>query len=378
LFTRWIPGRRDEFDERVLGPNASAAAKTALNEQLDAVLAAGSRELAWSDALKVKNVTEGFGRLDALDRIGNQVFATDSDKQANYAPISAPVHCPRICDAAWFEWVQYNGSIERPMVRNAGEALGVAAQVQLIGPNMFKSSVKVRELYDMEKQLAGGAPYAADGFTGLRAPRWSDTPLPPINAALAQQGAGLYAEHCQGCHMAPTTSPEFWNSRRWTTPNAAGERYLDLELIAVSHVGTDPAQASGMAAQPPTPASDRDRMNGYRDNGLQAPLKYKVCPLDGIWATPPYLHNGSVPNLYALLSPVGERPTTFYLGNREYDPEHVGYRTEPLRNGFKFDTAFPGNSNRGHEFTDAKGPSVIGPLLKDDERRALIEYLKTL
>src|SRR5712672_1888448 len=48
--------------------------------------------------------------------------------------------------------------------------------------------------------------------------------------------------------------------------------------------------------------------------------------LDGVWATPPYLHNGSVPNIYALLSPVSERPKSFYLGRREFDPFCVGYQ----------------------------------------------------
>ena len=66
--------------------------------------------------------------------------------------------------------------------------------------------------------------------------------------------------------------------------------------------------------QPPTSASMREQMNGNRPNGLRTPLSYKVRPLNGIWATPPYLHNGSMPNLYALLSPLEERPTKFYSG----------------------------------------------------------------
>jgi hypothetical protein len=106
---------------------------------------------------------------------------------------------------------------------------------------------------------------------------------------------------------------------------------------------------------------------------------YMPRPLNGIWATPPYLHNGSVPNLYALLSPVAERPTTFYLGNREYDPEHVGYRTGKFPGGFEFDTTIRGNRNTGHEFADSPNKDgVIGRLLTPDERLDLIEYLKTL
>ena len=119
-------------------------------------------------------------------------------------------------------------------------------------------------------------------------------------------------------------------------------------------------------------------MNGHRHNGIQAKLAYKVRPLNGVWATPPYLHNGSVPNLYALLSPVTERPTTFYLGHREYDPVNVGYRYDELAGGFKFDTTILGNRNTGHEFSNEKGNGVIGRLLSPDERRALVEYLKTL
>jgi hypothetical protein len=117
-------------------------------------------------------------------------------------------------------------------------------------------------------------------------------------------------------------------------------------------------------------------MNGYRKNGIDHPLGYKARPLNGIWATPPYLHNGSVPNLYALLSPVSERPTKFYLGNREYDPVKVGYGTDKLDNGFELDTTLRGNTNTGHEFNNGKD-GVIGRLLTPQERRALVEFLKT-
>jgi hypothetical protein len=214
--------------------------------------------------------------------------------------------------------------------------------------------------------------------------------------------------------MAPVTEPDFWNSDRWSAANAAGERYLNLEQVDISHVGTDPAEAEDMmnrrvatppslgitsdqfgvalgqlveltvnhwydSQQPPTPPVLRDQMNGNRPNGVRAPLSYKVRPLNGVWATPPYLHNGSVPNLYALLSPVSERPKKFYLGNREYDPVNVGYRSEEFPGGFEFDTSIRGNSNSGHQFTDTPNQAGrIGRLLTPEERRALIEYLKTL
>jgi len=96
---------------------------------------------------------------------------------------------------------------------------------------------------------------------------------------------------------------------------------------------------------------------------------YKARPLNGIWATAPYLHNGSVPTLYDLLLPEEERPQTFSLGGWEYDPEKVGYATYTGPNAFEFNTEVKGNSNKGH---------TRGTSLSDEERWALVEYLKSL
>lgn len=118
----------------------------------------------------------------------------------------------------------------------------------------------------------------------------------------------------------------------------------------------------------------------------QQPLAYKARPLAGIWATPPFLHNGSVPNIYQLLSPVSERDSKFFVGRREYDPRVLGYDTKPLsKSGFWFDTSIQGNTNVGHEFRAGYIPykpgnppqyGVIGPELTPAERWQIIEYLK--
>lgn len=118
----------------------------------------------------------------------------------------------------------------------------------------------------------------------------------------------------------------------------------------------------------------------------QQPMAYKARPLEGIWATPPFLHNGSVPNIYQLLSPVSERAEKFFVGRREYDPVTLGYDTTPLsKSGFWFDTRLEGNLNTGHEFRAGYVPykpgnppqyGVIGPELTPDERWQIIEYLK--
>lgn len=122
---------------------------------------------------------------------------------------------------------------------------------------------------------------------------------------------------------------------------------------------------------------------------------YKPRPLEGVWATPPFLHNGSVPNLYQMLLPPAQRSARFFVGRRDFDSKYVGYVSEPAAadeaDGFWFDTSKDGNHNTGHAFVataeqlraaraDPKGhalPSgVIGPLLSDEERWAIVEYLK--
>jgi hypothetical protein len=125
---------------------------------------------------------------------------------------------------------------------------------------------------------------------------------------------------------------------------------------------------------------NRDYWNGYRPAGAIAAPQYHAPPLNGIWASPPYLHNGSVPTIDALLSPLTERPTMFYTGSREYDAEHIGYRTEQqFRGAFSYDTRIRGNTNIGHRFENGpRGNGVIGSALDPGQRREVIEFLKTL
>ncbi len=98
-------------------------------------------------------------------------------------------------------------------------------------------------------------------------------------------------------------------------------------------------------------------------------LEYKAAPLAGIWATAPYLHNGSVPNLYELLLPAAQRSKRFLVGSRQFDPKKVGFRTEFEEVSTLLDTALPGNSNSGHD--------MYG-VFSESERWDLIEYLKSL
>ncbi|MGR9087639.1 MAG: di-heme-cytochrome C peroxidase [Gammaproteobacteria bacterium] len=104
-------------------------------------------------------------------------------------------------------------------------------------------------------------------------------------------------------------------------------------------------------------------------------VAYESRVLQGIWATAPYLHNGSVPTLAALLEPVQNRPVEFKVGPA-YDPEKVGLAVEQTKFDYVLKTTDceganikSGNSRCGHEF---------GTRLSKEEKAALLEYLKIL
>jgi len=484
-------GRFERFAKTVLGDSYSYQRRVELRSELDEVV-----DILLAQQMDV-DVVEGFGRLDALNRIGNQVFATNARRPQNYAAINAPVNYPHLWTAAWFDWVQYDGSIMGPLIRNSGEAIGVNADLGLTapaGPGRFASSVPIQNLAWIEEALAGPPPHPAKSFKGLLAPRWPNDTLPKIDMDQAREGRALYNTHCQGCHLPPLDSEEIWSEfAPFDYYDKSGEvrrtpdSLLQIRTIPLSTIGTDPGQSNvlrvrtvdtagnaggpsdthtpGMgldaticvsdlqplpsppvgfppplagegSATPPIPwktvpvtdsqsllfakalaglvqevndawfaqnsASEalRLRYEEDRPNCIRAGAGYKARPLNGVWATAPFLHNGSVPTVYDLLGPVADRPELVQLGSTQFDPARLGLaqdvrlverarrrRHEKYLDGyFILDTKLPGNHNTGHEFSDrykqgrphSEQPTgVIGPPLSEQQRRSLIEFLKT-
>lgn len=430
FLTTYLPTRFDRFANTVLGEGHSDEDRADLKLKLKDFLSLAAVAKKYGKENYTQTV-DGFGRLDALGRIENFVFAEEVDSQ-NWRVGNAPVNYPPIWDTPWFDWVQYNGSIKQPMIRNAGEAMGVFARVNvtdvLDSTKLFSSTVRVDNLHEIESLIRGEAP-----GDGLRSPRWPDV-LGPIDTALANRGADLYKTHCSSCHHgapvngSPFDSPE----AKWTEEDSiTGLRYLDLALVNIYEVGTDPLTATNFAQRTVNLGSlgeiFRDSLGsgggglttgsvalpflvsqtiekaysdlglddstkfvwaGMRPNEVRAPLAYKARPLNGVWATAPYLHNGSVPTLFQMVSPASERDKVFYLGNREFDPEEVGYKREKVRGAFRLDTRIDGNRNTGHSFDgdfdpqtvdwDTVRSGTIGPRLEEPDRWAIVEFLKTL
>ena len=403
-FTDKIPFRFDRFARAVLGEHATADEKRKLKADFEKVLNAGLAESNAATAGNLYPTAGSFGRTDALGRIGNYVFGTELDN-ANLRVADAPVKFPPLWYTSWFGWVQYNASIQQPMVRNIGEALGVRARVNLVDPaKLYQSTVNVTNIWKMEELLAGQT-----AFDGLKPPTWPAEVFGAVDAEKAKQGAALYKLRCERCHMPEVKSAAIQDDQYWEA-GLDGKHFLKLNVIPLDVIGTDPREATdwaqrkavtgelGLGTVPATEGlrvvttkirdmnydamkltpEQRMEWSGYRADGVAAPLGYRARPLEGLWATPPFLHNGSVPSLYQLLLPAEQRDKTFYIGSREFDPKHVGFTTAKFDGGFLFDTSQPGNSNAGHEFRNGSGKGVIGPELSDDERWAIIEYLKTM
>lgn len=178
-----------------------------------------------------------------------------------------------------------------------------------------------------------------------------------IDQELAAKGKDIFTVNCSKCHGT--------YGEDWTYPN---------KIIPISKVQTDPAYAEYNL--------NSRLMDWYNESwfGQSKPWAqhlpsygYIAPPLDGIWATAPYLHNGSVPNLWTLLDSKS-RPTYWSRSGKseDYDLEKVGwkYRVEADGKGnLTYDTTEHGAGKGGHDFGDR---------LDDAERRALIEYLKGL
>jgi hypothetical protein len=398
-----------------------------------------------------------------------------------FIPANAPVSYPFLWDTPRHDYVQWNGLTENSGLnaigRNAGEAIGVFGTLDwtekkgfslsafLSGQGAsgthisYESSVNVHNLRRIESHL-----------WNLQSPVWPENILPTIDKARAEKGASLFNKHCISCHativrddpdrrvIAHITSVTEAGTDAQMASNAV--RYKGYSgILRNQYVGFSvgdilldrqaPIAAlltkvtKGVVA---TPDPDKwfprrwaewsyDLGKEVFQNEIKPSIKhgnydpdttaspvaslysYKARSLNGIWATPPYLHNGSVPTLYDLLLPKkqkgdpeeGEyRPDEFEVGSREFDPVKVGFKSSGY-GGFLFNTGGGisggkvGNSNAGHEYGVRRMPKDVGnrpldpskepcmnPAIKNedageclhplsrDERMDLLEYLKTL
>lgn len=212
---------------------------------------------------------------------------------------------------------------------------------------------------------AGVTPVTVDHAAMKRVRDWIWNLPPPkypfaIDQTLVARGADLYKQQCQNCHA----------DNRFRDGIREGTRVGEVEPI--DSIGTDRHRLDSYtdefaANQYALYPDSRYRFTHFRKTG-----GYANQPLDGIWLRGPFLHNGSVPTLRALLEPVDRRPRAFYRGYDVFDQQHVGFVSDvPQADGrtfFRYDTSVPGNGNGGH---------LYGTSMPDADKSALVEYLKT-
>ncbi len=377
----------------------------------------------------------GPGRLDAFGMIFNRVAGKDLGIDGNFKVADAPVSYPFLWNASRQDRTQWNGGVPNGLYinaigRNTGEVLGVFADFnpkkQLLPPyyNFRNNSVNFTNLQTLEEKI-----------TSLRPPPWPFD----LDRDLVDKGRVLFAERCGSCHEERRIPPEglwltkvvdaktdpkmYQNSLRTSdtgilngalSPNPPGSKLgataATADILATTVVGALFADAIPPLPRLPNPktgvwlAINKDLATLFADNEKLPSLVSLVQPsvrdnfrthiesrlanmfkvpgepnayesrvLHGIWATAPYLHNGSVPNLYELLLPPDKRSSSFMVGSRKYDRDKVGYVTteSPYKDGMLVvgSGAQPGNSNAGHDYSGD---------LNDDQRKALLEYLKQL
>jgi mono/diheme cytochrome c family protein len=196
----------------------------------------------------------------------------------------------------------------------------------------------------------------------LEAPPWPG----PVDRGLAAAGERVFRATCAECHGT----------------YAAGGEYPE-RLVPIEEVGTDRVRLDALTAAERKALNDSWFGHHGRDTEplreREQPAGYVAPPLDGVWATAPYFHNGSVPTLWHVLHPA-ERPVVWRRTATGYDDARVGLEIEsfaelpaeklrPAERRRYFDTRKPGKSAAGHDFAD---------VLDADDKRALLEYLKTL
>jgi hypothetical protein len=380
----------DRFARRILGAGYGVGAADDLHRRLFEQTV----DLAeWSATNVRTSHPYGHARWDAFGTLLNQFLVRDLGIPDNVRPADAPVSYPYLWDSHQCDRVQWNGSAFNaaigPLARNVGEILGVFGALDVdphAFPTGYRSSANIDALGDLENTLGR-----------LDSPLWPTAYLPPIDAEASGRGKEIYQQNCERCHaLIDRTDPA---------------RKINVVMVPVEQVGTDPLAADNFARR----TGKTGRLEGGKqfylagktlgaeasggevlDNLVMGaivrhPLRsigatvedfenvrlhqnfdvrsYRARPLDGIWATAPFLHNGSVPSLWELLKAPDQRVKEFYVGSRELDPVGVGLASAPSPGAFRFDTSQPGNSNGGHPY---------GTRLADAQKRDLIEFLKSL
>ena len=285
----------------------------------------GVRRLAVQNAWFDKRPPQGPGRVDTFNPYKRLLgFDMDADDTVGTADLPS-LWNQRVRRGLWLHWDGNNDLVEE---RNKSAAIGAGATPE---------SLDVASLKRIE-----------DWILDLRPPEY---PRQRLRPALVDRGRQTYQAACSRCH--DVGSPQVG------------------QVVEIGEIKTDPERLRSFTPELAVRMNSIGRGYPWQFTHFRKTNGYSNMPLDGIWLRAPYLHNGSVPTLRALMFP-DERPPVFFRGYDVYDWANGGFVSsgpEAEKGGVRFDTSLRGNGNGGH---------LYGTDLPAADREALIEYLKTL
>jgi len=285
----------------------------------------GVRRLTEQNAWFDKRPPQGPGRVDTFNPY-KRLLGLDINADNTVGTADLPsLWNQRPRRGLWLHWDGNNDSVEE---RNKSAAIGAGATPE---------SLDVAALKRIE-----------DWILDLKPPAFPAARLKPAGV---ERGRQLYQTACASCHDVGSAKVG--------------------QVVEIGDIKTDPERLHSFTPELATRMNTIGSGYPWRFTHFRKTNGYSNMPLDGIWLRAPYLHNGSVPTLRALMFPE-ERPAVFYRGYNVFDWDRVGFVAtgpEAERDGVKFDTSQRGNGNGGH---------VYGVDLPAEDRQAIIEYLKTL
>ncbi|MDP0491176.1 MAG: di-heme-cytochrome C peroxidase [Verrucomicrobiota bacterium JB023] len=343
-----------------------------MRDELAVLQARFTNGKALLQALRESDPLPGHGRDDAWGLI-DLIIGGKRDAQ-----LSTPISIPALFGAGGYRDFHIDGNTNSMMDRNIAQAVALGAKLY---PNK-NTNIDLPAVH--EANLLAAA---------IKGPRWPDI-FPPLDQEKVAKGKQLFEAKsydqyrvfdyqgqslpvekasCADCHQVVD---DYRKQRFYRVgTNLKRLEHYPSQPGMLPKIATELAkirQKTQEAAKIPDEEAAQWEPNGKP--WWRSQKGYVAKPLDGIWASAPYLHNGSVPSLADLFLPVAKRPEKFYTGSREFDPIKVGYRTDKVRGSYLFETGAKANgegsanANAGHEF---------GTELSAEERECLIEYLKT-
>ena len=302
----------------------------------------------------------GSGRVDTFNPYKAMVFGFPYDGTIGTADFpSIWNQRPRV--GMHLHWDGDNQSV---FERNISASLGAGATpASLDMPRMLRVAYWIGSPDPRAQPSPEEQAQAIKAARSQPVPQPGELPVPKfpflIDAELANAGKAVYQRECAACHD--------WQ----------GE-YIG-KVVPIAEIGTDSYRLDSFTQELINNQNTLGAGKWWRFHNFRKTHGYTNMPLDGIWARAPYLHNGSVPTLWDLLTRPQDRPKQFHRGDDLYDLVNVGFRSDRKASDdgrmlFEFKVEQNGETVKGN----GNGGHTYGTELPEADKKALLEYLKTL